>query len=116
LASREPSQACRTECAAISAPCACGLYFAAKITAVDRIELEKLNTLMAHWERVTTNTLNNYLENRGELQFSENDNLGSIESNIKSMVHDDFSIDGFLTGSTMAAFLAGLFSLEQGTN
>lgn len=48
---------------------------------------------MAKWDNVTQATLNNYLTNRGALPYSPDNDLGTIEGNIRGIVRDDFSIE-----------------------
>jgi hypothetical protein len=58
-----------------------------------RNDLEKINNLIAEWDRMTKKTLENYLANRGEIPYSPDIDLGGIEANIKELVRNDFLIE-----------------------
>jgi hypothetical protein len=58
-----------------------------------RVELNKLRELFGRWDVVTQNELKNYLENRGTIPYSDDNNVNNIEANIKGLVHNDLGIE-----------------------
>ena len=59
-----------------------------------RVDLNNIRDLFSRWNNVTENELNNYLNNRGPTPLStDNNNLGTIEANIKGLVRKDFGIE-----------------------
>jgi hypothetical protein len=58
-----------------------------------RVELNNLSDLFARWNSATENELKNYLDNRGPTPLSADNDLGSIEANIKGIVRKDFGIE-----------------------
>ncbi len=46
-------------------------------------DLDNLNNLVAKWDNITDQTLHNYLENRGALPYSPDNDLDTIDANIE---------------------------------